>query len=265
MYLDKRVLKVALDDNEDLESIQFLLDANEVYRNTVILCIPLMYRTPSYLDHYRFLSEACNFAEEDILLHKDQIKKYSTLALEGEYAPGEWYPFYFSFLQKRKTIRESLDSICEKGVLTSEDRYHIEDALVKYEKALEFANSRTSETTIAQKDLLCTFIEPYLETLEEKLSKEEILTYVKDLVWAWSLLSFDSFNSLDDTYRLLRHSSRHRGTHLSAFVDDESLESLIAIARVPAGHSNLETALLQCGSTLPNKETILHLIEEKIG
>lgn len=271
MYSDCRGKRVSLDDREDISCIQFLFDANRVSRNTVTLRIPSQYKNPSYLNYYTQLSEEYNFAEEGLTLRKKSVSKYMNLFRKEGYELYSVYPFYFSFSQDRKTIRESLNSLCEKGFLSSEDLYHITGTvLTKYEKVLEFAKSRTSSITVAQEDLIRDFLKPYLEALEEKLPKAEIKLYIKCLIWFGTLGEEIHRCSPNEVYNLLYHYSVISDEDISQenlliVEEDDISECLTSVASVVSGYSGLETALLQSGPALPNKDVLWHLIENMIN
>ncbi len=149
--------------------------------------------------------------------------------------------------------RSVIDRLFANKVMSTGDRSKIENELRKMEKTGEFSMIRSGAITEAQKDLIRSFIGPYVEVIKEKAPDAE--TAKNWVISASIALKHRNSKARDYIPSYLYHCCRC-GHHM----DKDFYDSLYYIAKVYCSMADLETALLQSGETLPDQSIIQQLI-----
>ena len=259
MYCQDSIVTVHFDENIFLDSIQLYINPQKKDENKARFKLRTVYTNPEQLEILQNLFEVCALEENGLELVTRRLPPFHDLVRDGIYpvntiAPGD------IILTPPVSIRDSLDSLTRKGFLHREDRYCIESSLLKIEKAIEFTSLLSSEISTAQKDIIVAMIDPYMEDINREMDDvEELKTWIRKLGFTERILA-DSLNPLKPrtARNLLRTWKRE-----SSGKSDDFFESLLSIVKIYNGTANLETALLQNGTSLPSEETIMCIIEEK--
>lgn len=253
MYCHDPNITVDLDNNGFLDSMILSIDSHKKEGNRARFRLRDFYMDPGQLKTLQNLFEVFALEENGLQLTTRRLPFFHNLVRSGVCPPNTIAPADI-ILTPSVSIRDSLDSLTRKTFLHKEDRYSIEPALLKIEKALEFSSLLSSEISTAQKDIITAMIQPYMEDIIREMdNKEQLKTGIR-------LLGNIERTIVDPLNPRIAKMLTHEG-ELSGKSDD-FFESLLPIVRVYNGTANLETALLQNGTSLPSEETIMRIIEE---
>jgi hypothetical protein len=190
------------------------------------------------------------------------------------YAP-EVSTFVRSIRIEGDTTRPLFNLMFRTNQISAEIRSSSEDAIRELERSVGMSSRVANNITLAQKDVIGSFIEPYEEVLIKYRKYGEIKSSL--LLASLVLKNFikaESFKPVMADSRLnlcgLRHlkiSKPLLEKEWSEQIKSEILDSLYSIGRIICGKANLESALLQTGPNLPDlktqEEVILELFEKK--
>lgn len=259
MYCDKHFIVVSFDDNIFFGKSKFFINPQDKENNRVIFTLRENYKIPEHLKTIKDLFEIFSLEEDGLVLITRKLKSYEKWVKDGRYSEFTPTANYIKLIPP-VNIRTSFDSLTEKGFFSSDDRYNLESHLRKIEKSIEFSSVISSEISLAQKDIILGMIEPYIEDLKKEVDdNEDLCKYIVKLGSSARMIADPLTISLTKTlfwtwqYKDVRRKS------------DDFFECLLSVIKIYNGTSNLETALLQNGPSLPSKETIMSIIKERLN
>lgn len=194
------------------------------------------------------------------------------ITYEDRSNPGPNLNSYLHFVSKIDVpgvkVRAVVDQLFEQGQISKDKRSVIEDPVRELERCLLDFNSKVIEAiSLAQKSILESFVEPYLEILKAKMepwqireSLEKSCLVVKKFADPEGSFRFmigtmfinrEPFQKTSETNPIIRVINKE----WSEVTQNEVYDSLYMIAKVLTGKANLEDALLQSGAGLPNLQT----------
>ncbi len=157
-------------------------------------------------------------------------------------------------------VRQTIDQLFQQQHMDAKTRAEIEPALKELEKCCDLHNKTNPDITKAQKSVIETFVEPYLEILTNKFNSsqlEQAFIMAANVVKGF-VNPEKSFRPVIQTYFISMDPNKPNSPYVKLIntewpkeIEDEVVEALYMIARVWSGKANLEDALLQCGPTLP--------------
>ena len=252
MYCHDTTITVDL-KNELLDSMILSIDPHKETGNRTRFRLRDFYMNPEQLETLQKLFEVFTLEENGLRLTTRRLPYFHDLVRSGVYPPNTIAPADI-ILTPPVSIRDSLDSLTRKGFLHREDRCSVETALLKIERALKFSSLLSSEISTAQKDIIVAMIQPYMGDITREMdNKEQLKTGIRRLGWVERAIT-DPLNPR--TAKMLTQNREFSGK------SNDFFESLLPIVKVYNGTANLETALLQNGTSLPSEETIMRIIEE---
>lgn len=254
MYCDKSVVTVPFDDNVYLKHIILYINPHEKEKNEAIFGLRETYLRPEHLETFQNLFGTFALEEDGLELVTRRLPFFHNWVRDGLYEVNSTTPGHLE-IKPPVSIRASLNSLRNKGFLSENDRYYIEPHLTKLEKAADFASHISSEISTAQKDIILAMIEPYMEDLKREMDSSDELER-----WIMKFGGVERIVSGPLDLSLVKAVS-----FTTEFIEksDDFFESLLPVVKVYNGTSNLETALLQNGVSLPSKEMIMSIIKEK--
>lgn len=194
-------------------------------------------------------------AELKIKAGFDDVNNRDTLPiLSGTSFTGEDIPIHVA--ADATHARLVFDALFHREQISEKDRADIEPLLRRLEIAYKRALAVHESCSKAQKDIIQTFVAPYVDYIKSIVNDvnlaKELIRHVANLIDAWGVeLSHNMLREECDKI-LPPNSSR----------DEDFYESVFAVARTYAGESNLESALEQSGAGLPSFRIINLAIDE---
>jgi len=153
-----------------------------------------------------------------------------------------WNNYHFQV--DAENLRYVIDQLYRAEIFNPEMRSKLEALIRKAEKYQDYKARLTNKISTAQKDILTSFIEPYLDGVFSA-GFQQALKLIK-LIQSYSDTEMDKLSGLPESLR----------------------EDVAAIHKTFIGEANLESALIQSGSSLPNLEiqqkTMTKILYEKI-
>ena len=149
----------------------------------------------------------------------------------------------------------------------------MENDLRELEICAQYQEKLGNEITIAQKEIIESMIDPYLELLNEKFESWKLEAALHK---ACTLLDTTSSEFFLKTYLLeaeIHKMNEPLDKNLNPWIPlipeewhkdikNEIIDSLILCARMLTGRANLEATLIKLGPTLPNLEVQKNVIME---
>lgn len=199
------------------------------------------------------------------------LPSFAREVFEGLAHKGDRIPFISIPAEKARDLFESL---FQNGDMSSTNRADIENGLRELESSLRRANGVRDEITQAQKDLIQSFVQPFIEVAKEvELDRGKLLLLITTAAYQMgpSRLSYDGYEGrmrmhtcCPEEYRELMKSSLYPYGDIRRNRSKDFFDAVFNIARVYAGLGNLESALEQTGSTVPSLQVIQRTIVEEL-
>ncbi len=251
MYCQRTIVKCNVVGCEYLSHIYFHKNTAKNGGNFATIGFKPAFQFPSFLEEMQTWFDSTNIEGSGAVLCKGRVISFSDAVRSGRCVDGERYASHIR-IKDASHIRTVLDVLFHGEVLSVGDRADIESPLRECEKTFEFACAVSTDITIAQRDVISTFLEPYIETIKSEVSDPDVLMeWIACLGNGWKVFG-DRALSIDLAKNLLYTAALSEGRTQS----DSFYESLLCVVRVCAGMADLETALLQCGASLPDPTTI---------
>ena len=259
MYCQRTIVKRDVYDCEYLSHVYFHKNTAKNGGNYATIGFNPAFQVPSSLEEMQTWFDSTNIEGSGAVLCKGRVISFSDAVREGRSVAGAQYASHIR-IKDASHIRTVLDLLFRREVLSAWDRADIESSLRECEKTFEFARAVSTDITIAQRDVISSFIEPYIETIKSEVSDPDVLMeWIICLGNQWKMLG-DRALSVDLTKRLLLTALSEGHTQSDSFY-----ESFLCVVRVCAGMADLETALLQCGASLPDRTTIQGVVRETLS
>ncbi len=259
MYCQRTIVKRDVYDCEYLSHIMFHKDTACKGGNFATIGFKPAFRFPSSLEEIQSWFDRIGIGGAKVSLLESTLPSFSNAVIAGRCSAGERYASHIE-IKDASHIRVVLDLLFRREALSAGDRAYIESSLRKCEKTFEFACATSADITIAQRDLISNFIEPYIEPIKSEVSDPDVLmAYIACL---GNALRIRGDRDLDiQLAKGLLQTSLTEGHTCS----DSFYESLLCVVRVYVGVADLETALLQCGASLPDHTTIQGIVRETVS
>lgn len=248
-------------ENTDSFWIEVFTDRDNVSRNF------LQIQIPRYLQNKDCLVPMQSFVENSGLsglgsrLVTFVMHKECSDVINGKAAIGDRIPTCIKvadYVDARKVI----DHLFGENKLSASERSNIEPILRELEKSARFASLRTEDISTAQKEVIQSFISPYIESImsespDAKTAKMWICAAANALKIC---VNKDSVKEHLSSF-LFTACQSGRGKSVDFY------ESLFAVSRIYASMGELESVLEQSGESIPKasiiQEIILNLFNER--
>lgn len=197
-----------------------------------------------------------------------QVATYSDMSTPIDWSNPKPRPHFVREIDVAgSNVRTAVDRLFQQHHIDAGERSAIEDPIRELEKCLEY-NAKLSEgISSAQKSIIESFVEPYLDILKAKME----LWQIKDAINHACIIvkgfvdperSFKPVMKMrfisPNPIQMVSESNPSQpviNKEWDKSTQEEVLDSLYMIGKVLTGKANLEGALLQSGASLPNLQT----------
>jgi hypothetical protein len=231
-------------DNSSLESFitEVKISTSRIYtsRNEVTLKIQDKYRRKD------FLIPLTNYVNNKLQDTGARLRKFSDFKVV---IPDHVTVDY-------KNARLVIDRLFQNNEMSATNRSEIENALRELETSAKFAAEGIDEINTAQKEIIESMVEPYVEDIcKEAPDLETAKRWIQCVSIYMQAGGFEYCQKRIGNILYNRVGSGHGKSK-------EFYESLLAVGRIYASMGDLEKTLSQIGEKLPSNEMIKKTIEE---
>ncbi len=187
-------------------------------------------------------------------LHTWSMPSFSDEVLAGRTNTGDIAPSHIkvsNYLNARRVI----DDLFTHNEMSGSDRADMENALRELEKSGGFANKRVDSITIAQKDVIQSFVSPYIDDIKSEAPDAQTARRWIECTAA-ALNTFSSNTVKNSLSSFLGTAGLSSGCGKS----ESFYECLFTISKIYTNIGDLEGALEQLGESLPSNSIIQQTI-----
>jgi len=157
-----------------------------------------------------------------------------------------------------KHARDALDWLLIRGHLSMDECSLMDPSLEKIERCLEYEDRVCEEITLAQKEIIESMVEPYVDDLKARF-QPQVRQALLDAICVTLRVSLASKRLWVDKVLGFMPKSWPKATQIKCFDD------LYVIGKVLTGEANLESALIQNGPALPNLDVQKRIVMQQLG
>jgi hypothetical protein len=172
-------------------------------------------------------------------------------------------------------VRTAAQRLLEREEVGVSERTIMAEPLRELDRCLDFISRLSSDITVAQQDIIKSFVNPYLQVLRDNMEPWQIRESSKQACVVVKGCPDSSFKFMMRTMwinQLPLQRTSDTNPNVPVINKDwekdkqnEILDSLYVIGKILSGKANLEGALIQSGEALPNlqiqEQVVMGLIE----